>query len=85
MLSIIIPTFNQRERLAVTLENLAKQERIEHTTVYVVNDGSTDGTKQWLDELDYSWLVPIHQENRGEARQEIQESTMHARHMSFFR
>ncbi|MBM7716595.1 glycosyltransferase [Siminovitchia sp. FSL H7-0308] len=65
MLSIIIPTFNQRERLAVTLENLAKQERIEHTTVYVVNDGSTDGTKQWLDELDYSWLVPIHQENRG--------------------
>ncbi|PAD68940.1 hypothetical protein CHH83_11275 [Bacillus sp. 7586-K] len=65
LLSIVIPTYNQRERLEETLGALAKQSCLRDTTVYVVNDGSTDGTRLFLEQLDYDWLKVIHQANRG--------------------
>jgi glycosyltransferase involved in cell wall biosynthesis len=48
-LSVVIPTYNRRERLARVLAALGRQtagpERFE---VVVVDDGSSDGTSEWL-------------------------------------
>lgn len=65
MLSIVIPTYNQRERLLVTLLALSEQCANNDVSVILVNDGSTDGTKEALDHLDYNWLSIIHQSNMG--------------------
>jgi glycosyltransferase involved in cell wall biosynthesis len=45
-LSIVIPSFNEEQRLPATLERIAKyiQESGRPTEVIVVDDGSTDGT-----------------------------------------
>ena len=69
-LSIVIPTYNHVDRLKVTIEQLALQEGIERCEALVVNDGSTDETKAYLDSLTFDWLIPLHQENlgRSEAR-----------------
>ncbi len=46
--SILIPTFNRREKLCVVLEELGKQKGIENGEVIVGIDGSTDGTEEML-------------------------------------
>lgn len=65
MLSIVIPTYNQRHRLEEMLLALSQQKGLKETSVYVVNDGSTDGTKEFLDQLNYEWLFITHQPNMG--------------------
>lgn len=51
-ISIIIPTYNRKDRLKQCLESIFKQdypqEKIE---IIVIDDGSSDGTAQMLDEL----------------------------------
>lgn len=66
--SVVIPTFNRREQLALSLSSVAAQTVKPHEIV-VVDDGSTDDTREMLDEFarrhsDMQILV-IHQENRG--------------------
>ena len=69
--SIILPTYNRRERLARVFSGLDRQttpsDRFE---VVVVDDGSTDDTRAWLDKnRARSYAVqPVHQENGGPAR-----------------
>jgi glycosyltransferase involved in cell wall biosynthesis len=46
--SILIPTYNRKEKLRVVLEQLRLQEGIENGEVIVGVDGSTDGTEEWL-------------------------------------
>lgn len=65
IISIVIPTYNQRKRLSVTLQALSKQHIIQDVSVIVINDGSTDDTKEFLDNLDFHWLTVVHQENMG--------------------
>ncbi|HKQ69348.1 MAG TPA: glycosyltransferase family 2 protein [Polyangiaceae bacterium] len=67
--SVVIPSYNRRERLARVLEGLADQscgpERFE---VVVVDDGSTDGTGGWLRERRCRFdLSVFEQTNRGPA------------------
>jgi glycosyltransferase involved in cell wall biosynthesis len=68
-LSIIMPTYNNLQRLKITLSYLEKQD-LEKTrfNIFIVNDGSSDGTREFLDSyksrLD---LHIIHQENKGQA------------------
>jgi len=51
LFSILIPTYNRKEKLKVVLEALAKQKRIAEGEVIVGVDGSTDGTMEFLEGL----------------------------------
>lgn len=51
-ISVIIPTYNRRERLKACLESLFKQDYPEKNfEIVVIDDGSTDGTGKMLTEL----------------------------------
>ncbi|MCH8253471.1 MAG: glycosyltransferase, partial [Planctomycetes bacterium] len=47
MVSIVVPTFNRRERLARCLDRI-RQNVETPCEVLVVDGGSTDGTREWL-------------------------------------
>jgi glycosyltransferase involved in cell wall biosynthesis len=47
-ISVVVPTFNRRERLHRVLTALAAQDIDEPFEVIVVSDGSTDGTDEYL-------------------------------------
>lgn len=47
-ISVIIPTFNRRDLLELTLDSLTAQSLHDWETI-VVDDGSTDGTLEYLD------------------------------------
>lgn len=69
--SIVLPTYNRRERLARVLTGLDGQSIArESFEVVVVDDGSTDGTPEWLAAnatRQYALRV-VRQENGGPAR-----------------
>lgn len=50
-LSIVIPAFNERDTLPKILPEVLKHGPETQTEVIVVDDGSTDGTRDWLAEL----------------------------------
>ncbi len=63
--SICIPTYNRKEFLKETLDSIAQQS-FKNYEIVIVDDGSTDGTKEMIDSLgmpiNYYW-----QENAGDA------------------
>jgi len=61
-ISVIIPTFNRLELLKETLESVRNQAFRDFELI-VVDDGSSDGTAEWLDEQ--ADIRTIHQENSG--------------------
>ena len=66
-LSVVIPTYNRVERLTKVLSALAKQTvaRCEFEVI-VVSDGSTDGTDEYLENVDLPYrLVYSRQPNTG--------------------
>ncbi len=67
-ISVIIPTYNRRPRLETCLEHLSKQSlNREAFEVIIVNDGSTDDTKAFLDSLKKELqITSIHQKNTGQ-------------------
>jgi len=60
--SVIIPTYNRLNLLKETLESVRNQ-RFRDFEIIVVNDGSTDGTRDWL-EAQHD-LLSISQANSG--------------------
>ena len=63
-LSIIIPVFNERETIQSILDRV-KSVDIEKELI-VVDDGSTDGTRQILEKIDDDEIIAFyHSENRG--------------------
>ena len=60
-ITAVVVTFNRRELLQKNISCLRKQGPL--TTILVVNNGSTDGTHEWLDEQ--TDLKVIHQDNVG--------------------
>lgn len=47
VVSIVVPTFNRRDRLVRCIENI-RRNVVEPREVIVVDGGSTDGTREWL-------------------------------------
>jgi glycosyltransferase involved in cell wall biosynthesis len=67
VVSAIIPTHNRRDVLAVTLRSIREQRDVE-LEIVVVDDGSSDGTCEWLSTVDDPRLRVLRQEEpRGVA------------------
>lgn len=66
--SIVIPTYNMRGKLKKSLQALGSQTE-RNFELIVVDDGSTDGTSQWLKDLKSFLNLSFirHSENRGRA------------------
>jgi biofilm PGA synthesis N-glycosyltransferase PgaC len=68
--SVIIPAYNEGGIIELIVENL-KDLNYPNYEVIVVNDGSTDNTKEIIDQLvviNQSWLKAVHlEQNRGKA------------------
>lgn len=69
VVSVVIPTYNRRRRLALVLDALATQTFLpERMEVVVVDDGSTDDTTTWLGRTSFPFqLRPETQGNAGPA------------------
>jgi glycosyltransferase involved in cell wall biosynthesis len=66
--SIVIPTFNRAQQLQLTLVSFETQTYPKHLfEVIVVDDGSTDGTKEMVEgfQASYPLIYISHQEQRG--------------------
>jgi GT2 family glycosyltransferase len=68
-ISVIISTFNKLNRLKITLFCLERQTiKKDRYEIIVINDGSEDGTKEFLESHDFQCNVRfIDQENHGQA------------------
>ena len=65
--SIILPTYNDIENLKNSIKSVDEQT-FKNFELIVVNDGSTDNTKNYLDKLSYSFIRVINfLENKGPA------------------
>ena len=63
-LSIVIPIYNEEKTLLTILEKVRAQEM--EKEIILVDDGSTDGTREILAGLDYPEVrVILHDKNRG--------------------
>ncbi|MEA5600741.1 glycosyltransferase family 2 protein [Nostoc sp. UHCC 0252] len=66
LLSVVVPAYNEKLTIRVVIEELVKVPNI--LEIVVVNDGSTDGTREILEQLasEYSELEVIHHlHNKG--------------------
>ena len=67
-LSILMPVFNERATVATAIEQtLAASLPIDDVELVIVDDGSTDGTREWLAEQELGPNVKLlmHERNRG--------------------
>ena len=48
IINIIIPVFNRLKDTQNIIEDLRNQTTDERLEIYVINDGSSDGTAKWL-------------------------------------
>lgn len=65
VVSVIIPSHNRRARLECAIESCLAKSSVEDVEVIVVDDGSTDGTREWLSNLQDRRIQTIFQPNRG--------------------
>ncbi|HLX06893.1 MAG TPA: glycosyltransferase family A protein [Thermoanaerobaculia bacterium] len=66
--TVVIPTHNRLEVLTEVLSALVRQEGAPPFEVVVVDDGSTDGTAEWLRHRSFDLALRVFsQENRGPA------------------
>lgn len=67
LLSIIIPTYNQEDKIKKCLDSLLNQD-IKNYEIIVINDGSTDKTADIINEYvqKHNIISTINQENQGQ-------------------
>jgi glycosyltransferase involved in cell wall biosynthesis len=63
--SVVIPTHNRAHYLEEAIASCFRDNSSLAVEVIVVNDGSSDGTKDYLDGLTNPHVYPIHQESQG--------------------
>ena len=61
--SVIIPTYNRKNLLKRALHSVSSQTFVPHEII-VVDDGSSDGTKDWVQER-FPYVRYIYQDNSG--------------------
>lgn len=69
-LSIVIPAFNVQKYICSCLASLVEQSKTDEIEIVIVNDGSTDNTKEIIlsnfnDAIESSLIRLINQENQG--------------------
>ena len=64
LVSIIVPAYNAAAYLEECIQSLQKQT-YKNIEIIIVNDGSTDGTKEICDSFSYSNVQVIHKKNGG--------------------
>ena len=62
-ISVIIPTYNRRRTLSRSIESVLNQT-IKAAEIFVIDDGSTDGTGDWVKSR-YPSIKYIYQPNNG--------------------
>ena len=62
LLLVLIVTYNRLSDLKICVETVRKQT-YKYFNILVVNNGSTDGTKEWL--VQQADIITINQENLG--------------------
>ncbi|MCF7869806.1 MAG: glycosyltransferase family 2 protein [Candidatus Omnitrophica bacterium] len=66
LFSIIIPTYNRRQFLKIAIESVLKQTYANYELI-IVDDGSTDNTKELIKDYKDSRLNYYYQQNKGPA------------------
>jgi len=66
LFSVIIPTYNRRDFFKIALESVLKQTFSDYEII-VVDDGSTDNTKEIVDQANSEKIHYFYQENQGPA------------------
>ena len=66
LVSVIIPVFNGINFIDFAIKSVLNQD-YNSVEIIVVNDGSLDGTGNYLDNLKINNLTIIHTENRGQS------------------
>ena len=61
--SVILPTYNHKAMLPASIQSLLGQT-FQNFELIIVNDGSTDGTREYLDGLNDAHIRVIHQDNK---------------------
>ncbi len=66
LISVLIPIFNQKSMISIVIDTIANST-YKNIEIIAVNDGSTDDTKEILDDLKkkYPHLKVIHKKNGG--------------------
>jgi glycosyltransferase involved in cell wall biosynthesis len=63
--SVVIPTYNRRSFLEEAIQSCFDGNEGFNVEVVVVDDGSTDGTREYLQQLSDERLRPIYQKHQG--------------------
>lgn len=63
--SVVIPTYNRRGFLESAIQSCFAGNDALDVEVVVVDDGSSDGTREYLERLDYDHVRPFLQEHQG--------------------
>ncbi len=64
MFSIVLPTYNRRVLLQRAIESVIAQEYKDWELI-IIDDGSTDDTKSYVEELDAKNIIYRYQKNKG--------------------
>jgi glycosyltransferase involved in cell wall biosynthesis len=63
-IDVIIPTYNRKEKLQRAIDSVLQQKKAPFN-LYVIDDGSTDGTSEMIRTLYTSRVCYLHQSNAG--------------------
>lgn len=63
-ISVVIPLYNKRDSISRALESVFAQT-VQPLDIIVVNDGSTDGSEQFVEDICHPLIKLIHQSNAG--------------------
>ena len=62
MVSVLMPTYNRVDMLPKAIESFLNQD-YENATLFILNNGSTDGTKEYLDSIQHERISIVHVEH----------------------